>query len=164
MPYEMVDEYILDSSALIALMEEEEGHETVADILRQKKTIIPYVVLMEIYYISLQESSQQEADRRWAMVKRLPVEIAWDMDEATLLTAARFKALHRISFADAIIAAYAKSYNAVLVHKDPEYEALAGEVELQALPFKATPMEHKHQEGSVKKPVEQGEFDVKPEQ
>lgn len=127
--------YILDSSALIALMEEEDGYDAVADILHQEKTIMPYIVLMEVYYISLRENGQQEADRRWAMIKMLPVEILWDMDETTLRTAARFKAFHRISFADAIIAAYAKSYNAILVHKDPEYEVLAGEVELRALPF-----------------------------
>lgn len=135
----MADEYILDSSALIALMEEEEGHDAVEEILRQEKSFIPYVVLMEVYYISLRESGQQDADRRWAMIKRLPVEIVWDMDEATLRTAARFKAFHQISFADAVIAAYAKSYNAILVHKDPEYESLAGEVELRALPYKADP-------------------------
>jgi len=135
----MADQYILDSSALLALMEEEEGHDAVEEILRQEKSFIPYIVLMEIYYISLRESGQQEADRRWAMIKRLPVEIVWDVDEATLRTAAHFKAFHRISFADAVIAAYAKSYNAILVHKDPEYESLAGEVELRALPYKAAP-------------------------
>jgi predicted nucleic acid-binding protein len=140
MPCEMANGYIPDSSALIALMEEEDGHETVADLLRQEKIIIPYIVLMEVYYISLRESGQQEADRRWAMIKRLPVEFVWGIDEATVRTAARFKALHRVSFADAIIAAYAKSFNAILVHKDPEYEALAGEVELLSLPFKGTLM------------------------
>lgn len=132
----MADGYVLDSSALITLMEEEEGYDTVADILRQEKTIIPYIVLMEVYYISLQESGQFEADRRWAMIKRLPADIVWDMDETTLRTAARFKANRRISLADAIIAAYAKSYSAILVHKDPEYEVLAVEIALQALPFK----------------------------
>ncbi len=60
------------------------------------------------------------------------------MDEATVLTAARFKAVHRLSLADTIIAAYAVQANATLLHKDPEYEALAGQVRLEALPYKTT--------------------------
>jgi predicted nucleic acid-binding protein len=38
--------------------------------------------------------------------------------------------------ADAIIAAFAIQCNAVLVHKDPEFEALAGQMLLEALPYK----------------------------
>ncbi|MDA8336604.1 MAG: PIN domain-containing protein [Peptococcaceae bacterium] len=132
----MADAWLLDSSALMALMEDEDGSDTVADILRQGKTIIPFLVLMEIYYISLQESGQQEADRRWALIKQLPSEIVWDVDEATVLTAARFKAFHRLSVVDALIAAYAKRREAVLLHKDPEYQALAGELEFVILPLK----------------------------
>ncbi len=52
----------------------------------------------------------------------------------TLSTApARLKALFRLSFADSIIAAAALQLNAVLVHKDPEYEALKNEIRLKAL-------------------------------
>jgi len=58
------------------------------------------------------------------------------VDEPTLLAAARFKAKHRMSFADSIMAGFAASYNAVLVHKDPEFEPLAGHVEMEALPYK----------------------------
>ncbi len=60
----------------------------------------------------------------------------WEMNEPTLLAAARLKAVHRVSFADALIAAYAARMGAVLVHKDPEYEVMAGEVTLEALPYK----------------------------
>jgi predicted nucleic acid-binding protein len=38
-----------------------------------------------------------------------------------------------------MIAAFAQRENAVLVHKDPEYEALSEEVELEALPYKTRP-------------------------
>lgn len=68
---------------------------------------------------------------------------AYLLDTSALLSlieneegADRVKASHRLSLADAIIAAFALRQNAVLVHKDPEYEALAGEVELEALPYK----------------------------
>jgi predicted nucleic acid-binding protein len=41
-----------------------------------------------------------------------------------------------LSFADAIIAAVARLHEAVLVHKDPEFETLADEISLLNLPYK----------------------------
>jgi len=58
-------------------------------------------------------------------------------NEATLRLAASFKAAHRISFADALIAGFAAAHNAILVHKDPEYEVLKDKVKLQPLPYKS---------------------------
>ena len=62
--------------------------------------------------------------------------IGWEVDEPLLLTAARLKATHRVSLADAIIAAYAIRQGATLVHKDPEYESLSSELDLETLPYK----------------------------
>ena len=130
------ERFVLDSSAIIALMEEEDGADRVAEVLSQRNSILPYMVLLEVYYISLRESGQADADRRYALMKQLPVKILWHTDEAVLMTAAHFKAFHRISLADAVIAAYAKLYNAILLHKDPEYESLADKIKLESLPFK----------------------------
>ena len=58
------------------------------------------------------------------------------MNEALLMRAAKLKGQNRLSFADAVIAAYAIQNNAILVHKDPEYEALAGIFEMEILPYK----------------------------
>jgi predicted nucleic acid-binding protein len=69
-------------------------------------------------------------------MKQLPCEILSHFDEPVLLTASRFKSSHRVSLADAIIAAFARRQEAVLIHKDPEYEELAAELELEALPYK----------------------------
>jgi ribonuclease VapC len=57
-------------------------------------------------------------------------------DERVLLFAGRLKAFHRLSFADALIAGSAKLNDSVLVHKDPEFEAVAQEVPLLGLPYK----------------------------
>jgi predicted nucleic acid-binding protein len=98
-------------------MEEEDGADRVAEVLSQQNSILPYtVLLLEVYYISLRESSQADADRRYVLIKQLPVKILWNIDEAVLLTAARFKAFRRISLTDTVIAAYAKLHNAVLLH------------------------------------------------
>ena len=128
--------YLLDTSALLALIENEEGADRVESIVSGHKAFLPFLALLEVHYITRQERGQGEADRRYALLKQLPGEILWHLDEPVLLTASRFKASHRLSLADAIIAAFALRQNAVLVHKDPEYEALAGEVGLEALPYK----------------------------
>jgi predicted nucleic acid-binding protein len=87
-------------------------------------------------HITLQGRSEAVADRRYALLKQLPTTFLWSIDEPTLLTAARFKARYRLSLADALIAAFAVRHEAILVHKDPEFEALAEVVRQETLPYK----------------------------
>ncbi len=136
MSEEIFHPYLLDTSALFSYIEDEPGADTVELALREKTTFIPWTVLMEVYYITLQEDGIAEADRRIALIKELNIKILWNMDESTLLTAARLKAEHKISFADAIIAAFAIRKNCILMHKDPEYESLRGLVLMEVLPYK----------------------------
>jgi predicted nucleic acid-binding protein len=128
--------YLLDTSAILALMEDEPGAERVETVLRQGEVLLPFPVLLETYYITLQERSEAVADERYALLRHLSVTELWSMDEPTLLTAARLKARFRISFADALIAAFALRNQAVLVHKDPEFESLADQVRQEPLPYK----------------------------
>lgn len=128
--------YLLDTSALLTLIEDEAGADRVEEIFRNHTAVLPFLSLLETYYISLQERGEAEADRRYALLKQIPAEILWNVDEATLLTAARFKAMHRVSLADALIAAFAQQKDSVLVHKDPEYEALSDQITLEPLPYK----------------------------
>jgi predicted nucleic acid-binding protein len=129
-------DYVLDTSALFALIEEEDGAERVEEIMRSENAILPWLVLFEVHYITRQERGPGEADRRYAFLKQSPCEVVWQVDESTLLVASRFKASHHLSFADAVIAAIAFRREAVLVHKDPEYDVLADNVKLEALPYK----------------------------
>ena len=131
-----LERYLLDTSALLTLIEDEAGAERVEQVLTEDEVCLPWLVLLEAYYVSLQERGQAEADRRYALAKQLPATIMWEVDEPVLLTAARLKAAYHLSLADAIIAAFAIQENAVLLHKDPEFEALAGQVPLEALPYK----------------------------
>jgi predicted nucleic acid-binding protein len=128
--------YVLDTSALFTLIEEEDGAERVEEIIQTGDAFLPSMALLEVHYVTRQERGQGEADRRYALLKHLPCAILWQIDEPTLLTASRFKAGHRLSLADALIAAVALRQEAVLLHKDPEYEVLAEEVELETLPYK----------------------------
>lgn len=128
--------YLLDTSALLSFIDDEAGADRVEQALKQPTTLVPWPVLLEAHYITLREKGEAEAYRRTALVKQLEVKILWDMDESTLLTAARLKAAHRLSLADAIIAAFALRGDAVLMHKNPEFDALAGLVPMEALPYK----------------------------
>jgi ribonuclease VapC len=127
---------LLDTSALFTFIEDEPGADRVEQALNQVTTLVPWTVLLETYYITLQEEGQAEADRRIALIRTLKVRILWDMNESMVLTAAKLKAEYRISLADAIIAACAIRYGAVLIHKDPEFEALTGLLQIEALPYK----------------------------
>lgn len=122
---------------MLTLIEDESGAERVEALLRQADVLLPWAVLLETHYISLQERGRAEADRRYALLLALGATVIWEVDEPTLLLASEMKARHRLSFADALIAAYALRRDALLVHKDPEYEALKGVIHMEVLPYKS---------------------------
>jgi len=128
--------YLLDTSALLTFIEDEPGSDRVEEILKDAAVLLPWPVLMETYYITLQEKGRAEADRRYALLRQLRAEILWAMDEPILLTAARLKAEHHVSLADAVVAAFAIRNNAVLIHRDPEFDVLAGLLPMEALPYR----------------------------
>ena len=130
------DPFVVDTSAVMTLLEDEPGADRVEQVLRTKAVFLPWTVLMEVAYISQQEHSRRVAEYRLAALKTMGATILWEMDEATLAIAADWKARYRVSFADAIIAAYASRQAAVLLHKDPEFDALAEETAMESLPYK----------------------------
>lgn len=125
----MSDErFVLDTSALLAFMLGGKDADVVEEILNDKRhrVFVPWPVLAEIYYVTRRRRGEKEADRRYVLVKELPVSIIWQLEEPEILTAARLKGDYPLSFADALIAAAAASRAAVLVHQDSEFEALRG--------------------------------------
>ena len=88
---------------------------------------------MELFYTAIRAEGEDAAVRLVALVKAWPLEWVYP-DEKTLLQAGRLKASHRLSVADALVAAVARMRRATLVHKDPEMQALSAEVNLLALP------------------------------
>jgi len=131
-----VKRYLMDTSALLTLIEDEPGADRVKEIFRRGQVILPWVALMEVYYMTLQEHGQQEAETRFAMLRHSSAEIIWNMDEATIIRAGKIKAANKVPFADSVISSLAIQTESILVHKDPEYEALEGQVEMESLPYK----------------------------
>ena len=128
--------YLLDTSAILAMIEGEAGADRTEQLLRNHRVLLPFVVMLEIYYITLQERGEEEANSRYAMLKGLEIGLLNEVTEPVLLRAAQMKAYARISLADAIIAAFAAINGAVLVHKDPEFNALKDQVSVESLPYK----------------------------
>jgi ribonuclease VapC len=133
--------YLLDTSAIFAFTDNEEGADLVEDLLaRAKKEEISLhiskMTAMEIYYVSLQEGDEREAHDRLLLVRSLPV-VELPLDDDLVLPAARFKGRWKVSVADAWIAATAAVRDLTLIHKDPEFERLKEGVALLALPYKS---------------------------
>ena len=136
----MAERYVLDTSAILTLTDQEAGADEVENILNTALAAacqieVCSISLMELAYMTWREQGEDEAAQLVALVKSWPV--AWVYpDEKILLQAAKLKALHRLSLADALIAAVAKLHHATLVHKDPEFETLSEQVVLLTLPYK----------------------------
>jgi len=128
--------FVLDTSALMAFIEKEEGAERVRDILLSKSIIIPWLSILETVYISQRELGEEEALTRYALLKKLNAKIIWNADEALLLNAARIKSTHSLSLADSVIAAITTQHHAILLHKDPEYIPLQDILDMEILPYK----------------------------
>jgi ribonuclease VapC len=135
-----VETFVLDTSALLSLKENEPGASEVEAILRQygKKgsVFISFMSIMEMAYILELEQGESASRQGVLQLKQLPLEVV-ESDEPLGLAAARIKAGHKLSVADAWIAATAERLGATLVHKDYEFEPLAGLIRLKALPPKA---------------------------
>ena len=138
----MAELYVLDTSAIFTLTDQEAGADEVEDILNTARADecqieICSISLMELSYVTLRELGEDKAAQLVALVKSWPITWVYP-DEKLLLQAARLKAFHRLSLADALIAAVAKLHDATLAHKDPEFESLSEQVSLLTLPYKTS--------------------------
>ncbi len=134
------DVFVLDTSALLAYIEDEDGAEYAEDLLIKAEhneiTIyIAFVSLTEVMYITLQEKDEDTAQARVDLIKSLSCTIE-ESSENLNFAAARLKAKNRISLADAYIAALCQERNGILVHKDPEFEKLTPAINQHKLPYK----------------------------
>ena len=135
-----MERYLLDTSAMIALYLDEEGASEVDDLLRRalKKSALvmaSFMTFMEFFYGVWRSEGKEAALKSYLELKSLPV-VRVDQTEEILVLAAEIKATHSLSLADSWVAATAIEQEAILVHKDPEFEPLSGRVELRYLPYK----------------------------
>ncbi len=125
----MAGRWLLDTSALLALRDNETGAERVAELLqrsqaRQGSCLVCFMSRMELLYRVWKDEGERAARLADAQLRSLPLDWVAASD-ALLDRAAAIKATHPLSVADAWIAAAAEQEGAVLVHKDPEFLSLA---------------------------------------
>jgi len=125
--------YLLDTSALLTLRDDEPGADRVADLLEQVQSgearcLGCFMTLMEILYRVWRDEG--EAAGRLAYEQCMGLPIVWIHESPDLLKrAAELKATNSLSLADAWIAACALEHGAVLIHKDPEFQSVGVEQE-----------------------------------
>ena len=131
--------FVLDTSALLTLHQDETGAEEVETVLAQSGkehgVWICFISLMEFFYIIQQQAGVETARQSYARLKQLPL-MVMESDEELGLIAADIKATYQLSLADAWIAATTERLDAKLLHKDPEFEQLKRRIKLQNLPYK----------------------------
>lgn len=134
-----MERYLLDTSALMALRDDEAGAEQVSALLMAATTgeatcDACFMSLMEVLYRVWKDEGEAAGRQAYAACLSLPLQ--WRHESPELLErAAMVKAQHPLSLADAWIAAAALELDATLVHKDPEFEAIPGLREVR-LPYR----------------------------
>ena len=118
--------YILDSYALLAYFQAEPAGAKVRNILKEAAagavvTFLSVISLGEIYYIVARKRGEEEAGAITEAISRLPVGLVDAMKER-VLAAARVKAQHPVSYADAFVVAAAIEFTATIVTGDPEFK------------------------------------------
>jgi uncharacterized protein len=135
-----VNQYVLDTSALLAYIENEDGADEIDSLLRQalQNQLLLFMSVMssvEIFYISWQEQGMVVAVERLKLLNNLPItQVALDNQLVQLI--GEIKATKRMSLADSCIAGLAKFKQAILVHKDPEFEQVENIINQLKLPYK----------------------------
>jgi predicted nucleic acid-binding protein len=122
-------QYVLDTSALFALRDDEPGAQRVHAIIdaarkRRASVSISFMTRMELLYRITATEGDEAATAAIRLLDALPLH--WVTCEPPILTeAARIKSRGGLSIVDAWIAATALVRNATLVHKDSEFIRLS---------------------------------------
>jgi ribonuclease VapC len=129
--------FVLDTFAVVAYMNLEQGHETVIDLLTaadagECQLLMSAVNACEVLYVALREEGPEAMDRADAQLRSFPVQlISADMDLAS--KAARFKATRKMSLADCFAAALARQHEAEVVTGDPGFAAVEDDIAVRWL-------------------------------
>jgi predicted nucleic acid-binding protein len=118
--------FCLDTSALLSLRDNEPGADRVAQLLEAPvRCVACFITRMEVLYRVWKDEGERAGRLAYEQLQALPID--WlEATEPLLLGAAELKASHRLSLADAWIAAAALQCGATLLHKDPEFQHIAG--------------------------------------
>ena len=115
---------VLDTSAIVAYLYDEEGADVAEEVIfaRTDALLVPFIAMMEVEYKLIRDG--EDVEERISWILEWPIRVV-ESDEEWRRAAARVKAPGRLSVADAWVASLALLNDAVLVHKDPEFDVVA---------------------------------------
>lgn len=128
---------VLDASALLAYLEKESGYEKVRDALvraadTDKRLLMSAVNWGEVYYVLAKTYTLDKAEEIAALIETFPVDIV-PVDQHLARSAAAFKALKNIPYADCFAAALSQSRKAPLMTGDKDFKQLERNLKLEWL-------------------------------
>lgn len=133
----MSESYILDSFAILALLNDETGAERVAKLLLQAQekrlsVSMSLINLGEIAYIVERRLGRNNLHTTLAYLES--TQIQWiEVTRKRIYQAAHLKAAYPISYADAFAAGLAQEGGDILITGDPEFRVLAAEIQIEWL-------------------------------
>jgi len=128
---------VLDSHALLKLLLDEPGAETVSLLLEKASQRDQPVHMTEVNYAEVQYTvRRRDGDAAWSAIanelRAAPIEFH-PADRRLADLAADLKSRHRLSLADAFAAALAKERKTELITGDPEFKPLEKEIKINWL-------------------------------
>ena len=117
--------FCLDTSAILTLRDDEPGAERVAMVLEGPDPCFAcFITRMEVLFRVWKDEGERSGRLAYEQLQSLPIQ--WvDQTEPLLLEVSRSKASHPLSVTDAWIVATALLCRAALLHKNPEFGAIA---------------------------------------
>jgi PIN domain nuclease of toxin-antitoxin system len=114
--------YVLDACSLIAVLNKENGAESVKRLLEQPTTEVKMYMniinLLEVYYGILREYGNETADNILLSVKSSSIEVVDMISDLVFREAGRLKSQYKISLADSIVLAEGITRNAKVISSD----------------------------------------------
>lgn len=127
--------FVLDTSAVIAYLYDEDGADTVEGVMDSADDVlVPFMAIMEVRYKLLQDFGSERTSRFLAILNGWPMRVLESSPEWGQI-AAEVKAPGKVSLGDSWVAALALMEDATLVHKDPEFEVVP-DLKMLKLPYK----------------------------
>ena len=131
MPAGASERFVLDSYALLAYFQDEEGADKVQTVLEmgsegKAHLFLSVVNLGEVLYVVERERGVSRTHEILARIEEMPIEIV-DVDRKMALEAAHLKARYPIAYTDCFALALARIQGALLVTGDPEFRTIKPE-------------------------------------
>ena len=129
--------YVLDAHAVMAYLEGEEIGSAVIPILENAtegnaEIFMSVINWGEVYYIALREGGEDRAKLYMETLGNYPIHIV-TVDKEAALSAAKYKAHYKMSYADAFAAGLAEHKNATLITGDKEFRQIEKKIKINFL-------------------------------